>query len=61
MFYAPLAQLVEQPTLNLALGEEFYLISVIVRTFCLISSLANIPQAVCSGPGSSIQVGAANL
>ena len=51
ILYAPLAQLVEQLTLNLALGVIFVLITLVVLIACIISSLANIPQAVCEGPG----------
>ena len=40
-----------QLTLNLALGVIFVLITLVVLIACIISSLANIPQAVCEGPG----------
>ena len=40
-----------QLTLNLALGIIFVLIALDVLIACIISSLANIPQAVCKCPG----------
>ena len=41
----------EQLTLNLALGIIFVLITLVVLIARKISSPANIPQAVCKGPG----------